>query len=42
MIKADEQNERFNDFIEPIKELFYKYGLKNLNMDELRFFRPYL
>lgn len=35
MEKTDEQNERFNDFIEPIKELFYKFGLKNLNMDEL-------
>jgi TetR/AcrR family transcriptional regulator, cholesterol catabolism regulator len=35
MTNADGQNERFNDFIEPIKELFYKYGLKNLNMDEL-------
>lgn len=35
MIKTDEQNERFKELIEPIKELFYKYGLKNLNMDEL-------
>ena len=35
MDKTDEQNERFKDLIEPIKELFYKYGLKNLNMDEL-------
>ena len=35
MEKTDEQNERFQDLIEPIKELFYKYGLKNLNMDEL-------
>ena len=35
MEKTDEQNERFQDLIEPIKELFYKYGLKNLSMDEL-------
>ncbi len=35
MGKLDEQNERFQELIEPIKELFYRYGLKNLNMDEL-------
>ena len=35
MEKTDEQNEKFNELIEPIRELFYTYGLKNLNMDEL-------
>lgn len=35
MEKDDEQNKRFQDLIEPIKELFYAYGLKNLNMDDL-------
>ena len=35
MLKSDIQNERFKDLVEPIKELFYAYGLKNLSMDEL-------
>ena len=35
MEKDDEQNNRFLELIEPIKQLFYAYGLKNLNMDEL-------
>ena len=35
MEKDDEQNKRFKDLIDPIKELFYAYGLKNLNMDDL-------
>lgn len=29
------QNERFQALVEPIKELFFSYGLKNLSMDEL-------
>lgn len=33
--KEDTSNQRFIELIEPIKELFYVYGLKNLNMDEL-------
>ena len=32
---SDVQKERFRELIEPIKELFYVYGLKNLSMDEL-------
>lgn len=32
---SDAQNERFLELVEPIKELFYAYGLKNLSMDEL-------
>jgi AcrR family transcriptional regulator len=35
MVKSDAQNERFLELVEPIKELFYAYGLKNLSMDEL-------
>ena len=35
MLKSDIQNERFKELVEPIKELFYAYGLKNLSMDEL-------
>jgi AcrR family transcriptional regulator len=35
MEKSDAQNERFQKLVEPIKELFYAYGLKNLSMDEL-------
>ncbi len=35
MEKSDAQNERFFKLVEPIKELFYAYGLKNLSMDEL-------
>lgn len=33
--KEDTNNKRFEELIEPIKELFFAYGLKNLNMDEL-------
>ncbi|MEI6274620.1 MAG: TetR/AcrR family transcriptional regulator [Prolixibacteraceae bacterium] len=32
---SDAQKKRFQELVEPIKELFYAYGLKNLNMDEL-------
>lgn len=35
MEKSEEQKVRFRELIEPIKELFYVYGLKNLSMDEL-------
>ena len=35
MVKNDAQNGRFQELVEPIKELFYAYGLKNLSMDEL-------
>ncbi len=35
MEKSDAQNERFLEWVEPIKDLFYAYGLKNLSMDEL-------
>jgi AcrR family transcriptional regulator len=35
MEKSDAQNKRFLELIEPIKELFYAYGLKNLSMDDL-------
>jgi AcrR family transcriptional regulator len=35
MEKSDATNERFLELVEPIKELFYSYGLKNLSMDEL-------
>lgn len=35
MGKSEELNERFQELYEPIKELFYSYGLKNLSMDEL-------
>ncbi len=35
MVKSDKYNERFLEFYEPIKELFYSYGIKNLSMDEL-------
>jgi TetR/AcrR family transcriptional regulator, cholesterol catabolism regulator len=35
MEKSDAQNERFQELFNPIKELFYAYGLKNLSMDEL-------
>ncbi len=35
MGKDDEQNNRFTELIGPIKELFYAFGLKNLNMDEI-------
>ena len=35
MEKSDAQIERFLELVEPIKELFYAYGLKNLSMDEL-------
>ncbi len=35
MEKSDTQNERFQELAEPIRELFYAYGLKNLSMDEL-------
>jgi TetR/AcrR family transcriptional regulator, cholesterol catabolism regulator len=35
MEKSDAQSERFRELVEPIKELFYAYGLKNLSMDEV-------
>lgn len=35
MEKSDAQNERFQELVGPIKELFYAYGLKNLSMDEI-------
>jgi AcrR family transcriptional regulator len=35
MEKSDAQNERFLELVEPIRELFYAYGLKNISMDEL-------
>lgn len=35
MEKTSEINERFLELVKPIKELFYAYGLKNLNMDDL-------
>jgi TetR/AcrR family transcriptional regulator, cholesterol catabolism regulator len=35
MEKSDAHNERFLELVEPIKELFYAYGLKNLSMDEI-------
>jgi TetR/AcrR family transcriptional regulator, cholesterol catabolism regulator len=35
MENSDAINERFQELVEPIKELFYAYGLKNLSMDEL-------
>jgi len=35
MEKSDAQKERFQELVEPIKELFYAYGLKNLSMDEI-------
>jgi len=35
MDKEDLHKERFNEWVEPIKKLFYAYGLKNLSMDDL-------
>lgn len=35
MGKSDENNDRFQELLNPIKELFYAYGLKNLSMDEI-------
>ena len=35
MEKSGAHNERFQELVGPIKELFYAYGLKNLSMDEL-------
>jgi AcrR family transcriptional regulator len=35
MEMSDAQKEKFSELVEPIKELFYAYGLKNLSMDEL-------
>jgi len=35
MEKSDAQNERFQELVEPIRNLFYAYGLKNISMDEL-------
>lgn len=32
---SDAQKERFEELVEPIRELFYAYGLKNISMDEL-------
>jgi AcrR family transcriptional regulator len=31
----EEQNDRFQELVGPIKKLFYAYGLKNLSMDEI-------
>lgn len=35
MEKSDAKKIRFQDLVNPIKDLFYAYGLKNLNMDDL-------
>lgn len=35
MERSDAQNARFQELAEPIRELFYAYGLKNISMDEL-------
>jgi len=35
MENFDASKERFQELVEPIKELFYAYGIKNLSMDEL-------
>jgi hypothetical protein len=35
MDNEDIQKERFQEWVEPIKKLFYAYGLKNLSMDDL-------
>ncbi len=35
MERSEAQNERFQELVEPIRELFYAYGLKNISMDEL-------
>jgi len=35
MEKSVAHKERFQELVEPIKNLFYAYGLKNISMDEL-------
>ncbi|MCK9410714.1 MAG: TetR/AcrR family transcriptional regulator [Prolixibacteraceae bacterium] len=35
MDKEDLHKERFHEWVEPVKKLFYAYGLKNLSMDDL-------
>ncbi len=33
--RSDVPNDRFRELVEPIKDLFYAYGLKNLSMDDI-------
>ena len=33
--RSDVPNERFRELVEPIRDLFYAYGLKNLSMDDI-------
>jgi len=35
MEKSEVPNERFRELVEPIRDLFYAYGLKNLSMDDI-------
>ena len=35
MERSDIPNDRFRELVEPIRDLFYAYGLKNLSMDDI-------